>query len=167
MPRQLSMPPSTLPALIRTDFSDDAAWNNLVTDLLTERYIEDISDNMAAYVAPIDDRQYEGMTMGELLDMVPNLDYDPSDPDINWDAQPKHFPNEPDRPLHAYIVDARTFANPDRPILAVNFFLDHGQYFRLAAEAMVLVEANLSIGNLDFGGYDGGAEMEPDHIYRA
>ena len=59
-----------------------------------------------------------------------------------------------------------TFTHPERPILAVNFYLYHGEHFRLTAASMVPVECNLSIANLGFNDYVGSAEMSPDGILR-
>lgn len=163
MPRALPMPADMAPTLIRTDFSDDAGWEALVDDLLTERFIEDISETMAVYVAPLNDRQYETMTMEELLAMVPNY-HPPDDAADDFDSGERHFPGEPARPLHAYIVDDVTFGHPERPILAVNFYLTHGKHFRITAEGMAMTEANLSIANLGFNDYMDAAG--PDGIVR-
>ena len=40
-------PPFDAAVLIRTDFSDDAAWNSLVSYLSTERFVLDVGDLMA------------------------------------------------------------------------------------------------------------------------
>ena len=53
-----------------------------------------------------------------------------------------------------------TMNHPDRPLLAVSFFLNHGEHFRVADKAMMMTEANLSIANLSSYDYIHSAEPE-------
>lgn len=138
--------------VIRTDFSNDTVWKAVVAEASKDQPMfglpaspENVYPNPGIH--PVDDRRFEGMTMAQLLQVAP-------DPPMPSDDELTHPRNPPDvTPLHAYLADSTTMSNPKHPLLAVNFFLDRGQHFRLLPREMAAVECNLSIANLDFGDY--------------
>lgn len=146
--------------LIRTDFSDDGTWAEVAREAAKDRPIpgqEEWGPNnvfLNPGIRPISDRQFEGMTIDDLLDVAP-------DPPVPTDEQLRNPQGEPDvTPLHAYVADTMTMTHPDHPILAVNFFLERGENFRLTPAAVAGVECNLSIANLGFDDYIGSADPE-------
>ncbi|WP_374206400.1 hypothetical protein [Streptomyces sp. WAC04114] len=59
--------PCTLePLVVRTEFSTDGAW-----DALREALCSPSKDGFLPNVALVDDRQYEGLTPGQVFDLVP------------------------------------------------------------------------------------------------
>ena len=140
--------------------------------------------DLPAAVHPISDRQYAGFLAEELLALVPEEDIDYDGPSVfdaiedDADVTPRLSDGliegvfsyrEGGRMklgTHVYLVDSLTLSHPERPLLAINLFLDHGQQFRLAAESAALVDVNLSIGNLGFNDFIDTADTQPDSIFR-
>ena len=97
------MIPKTENALvIRTDFSDDAAWQ-AIRQAITQPVGE-----FQAYVDFLDDREYDGMSIEKLLLLLPE-DFE-----------------------HSFIclVDHTTLSQPDRPIVCVDLFDEPGRRSR-------------------------------------
>jgi len=149
--------------LIRTDFSDDAAWATITTAVSTPvdfNDLHDIDHGEAGYsplVAPVDDRQFEGITgaaLGEFL------------------AAAGQFGG------YALLADARSVAEAaagseltvDYVDLSVTpgdedlFESFVGRTFRCLVSEIASIEANLSIANMDFS--DFAANIDPDGVFR-
>lgn len=119
--------------LVRTDFTDDAAWRALLQDAQAV-HTDTAGFDAQAVLTPVDNRDFDGWTVAMLLD----LDVDSG---------------------YLFVADARTFADPERPILV----LDTDQVedsdpeeptsFRVVPEQLASVENNLSIANLGFIDY--------------
>jgi len=120
--------------VIRTDFSDQAAW---------ERVKAEISwvtpDEFNAYVTYVDDPAFAGLTVTELLECGP------------------------DRATHALllVVDETTIQSPEHPILVVDLGSEPvqandwpgepaGRSFRALPHTIQEIENNLSIANMDW-----------------
>ena len=116
--------PETANALVlRTDFSDDKAWENL--------------------------RDVLGQVHHDLF--LANLSY-LSDPDLAG-VQPEDIPlliQPESRHTFIFLADETTFNHPDMPLLAVDLFDEGTTTFRSAASSVGCVENNLSLGNSDF-----------------
>jgi hypothetical protein len=134
--------------VIRTDFSDDAAWAQAVARVSAD-YAADGDDPVAMEVTPIDDRRYEGLTSEQLAALVPA--------DVDW-------------PM-LVAADALTMTEPQRHMLLVNLDEDSlGPTARATPAHIVEIAINLWMGNMDwedfvgdpdYGGYD------PDRILEA
>ncbi|MBT0568545.1 hypothetical protein [Williamsia sp. CHRR-6] len=139
------MPKPPLPdgsVLIRTDFSDDHAWQQLVIDAQAPQ----TSDEFTANFIAIDDKAWHGTT-------------------------PESFVAEvgPPPPYYVFLADLVTFSDPEHPILAVDTGPlesghEPGRTVRVIPSQMWSIENNLSLGNMDFCEFADHAG--PDGVYR-
>jgi hypothetical protein len=114
--------------VIRTDFSDDAAWDAICAAIRNPS----TEFQFRAYVTFLCDRNYDGLTPDEL------------------------WPQVAERPRYHsffFVVDRQTLTDPDHPILVVDLNDRPGRTFRVIPSAMWHVENNLSIANVDFDDY--------------
>lgn len=131
--------------LIRTDFSDDAAWREIAVAAMAP--IPQGNDmEFAAYLTCIDNRDYDGLSVDGLLEAI----------------------GEPP-PYYAFLVDAETVSNPEKPIVAVYTGPDEperprGRTFRVIPAEMPSVENNLSIANMDFESF--ADSVDEDGVFR-
>ncbi len=129
--------PETEDALVlRTDFTDDTAWDALCTA------IREPVEEFRAYVTFVSEPEYEGRTTEELL---------------------AHVPHTSDHTF-MFIVDRTTFAVPDHPILVVDLITEPGRTFRVLPSEMWAIENNLSTANMDFREF--ADAVDPDGVFR-
>jgi hypothetical protein len=126
--------------VIRTDFAHDDEWAELRAAVVAPQTAEEF----AANVAFVDDRANEGLTPAALLKTVP------ADADHGF----------------AFLADELTLTHPDRPVLVVNLYdgEDAGTTFRVVPAEMWSVQNNLSLANMDWDEFAGGAD--DDGIFR-
>ena len=108
--------------IVRTDFSDQTAWETLVAAL--EEPEEPFMFNMEF----LDDQENNGATVEQLME-----------------ALPEDYP-------HSFMVvaDAVAISQPDHPLLVIDLFGERGREFRALAGQVPAIENNLSIGNMGF-----------------
>jgi hypothetical protein len=122
--------------LVRTDFTDDDAWDQ-ARDEATREYGP---DGFRAYVEPVSDPQWAGAT---------------------WESVKDAAPVDDEGPCVLFIADGITFASPDHPILVVDLdekILSVAEFpeiadrtpFRCVPSELWGVENNLSISNMDW-----------------
>ncbi len=129
--------PETPNALVlRTDFSDDAAWDSLCAA------IRKPVGEFRAYVECTSDVDYEGIKPDQILALIRPGSY-------------RSF---------IFIADATTFSHPEHPILVVDLYAEPGRTFRVIPSEMWSVENNLSIANMDFAEFADAAN--PDGVFR-
>ncbi len=127
------------PLFIRTDFSSEAAWAQ-IRDEGTATVQIDGGELAGGYdaapnVLVIDNREFDGLTTEQLLDLPW--------PDCETEGGPDYF----------FVVDGETVRRPEHPILALSLYMEKGESFRVIPKAMAMVEMNLSIANLSFSDY--------------
>ena len=142
-------------ALIRTDFSDDAAWKRVIKLVRTT---PDEAGNRAQ-VAPLSDRHYEGMDPKALGDEAMAADLMQG---------------------YAILADARSMAeaaaggevtvvyvdlSPEAAEDAQLFETFPGNSFRTVTAQVASIEVNLSIGNVDFSEF--ATSVDQDGVYRS
>lgn len=115
------VPPVDSTPLIRTDFTDGAAWNHLCEAALAES-----PDGFAAAITPIDDSQFADASHKALISAVAGS-----------------------QAAILFVADAATLRHPDRPILCIDL-LDGNPPFRVVPAALWSVKNNLSLANMDF-----------------
>jgi hypothetical protein len=131
--------PETEAALVmRTDFSNDAAWKKICAIIQKPVGIF----RFQAYVHFLDDRQYEGINKEQLLKLIPR----------NYG--------------HTFIIVADSVAmlHPEHPLLVVDLYEGSGQSFRAIPRQIQAIENNLSIANIDFE--EIAATIDDDGIFR-
>lgn len=129
--------PETENALVlRTDFSDDAAWEAVC------KAIKKPVGEFQAYVDFLNEPEYNEIGIDQLISLIPQ--------------DSKH--------TFIFIVDRTTLSQPDYPILCVDLEDEPGRTFRVIPSAMWGVENNLSICNMDFDEFAGA--VGPDGVFR-
>lgn len=134
------LPDSEQALVLRTDFSDPDTWHSIRDAVSTPVGVL----GFQAQVRFVDDPDYEGVTR----EQIPGLFRPGSEP--------------------AFIVVADRFAmtHPERALLVIDLFEESPiQEFRAVPSAIQSIENNLSIGNMDFEEFAGGADA--DGIFRA
>ncbi|MEU5397514.1 DUF6924 domain-containing protein [Streptomyces tibetensis] len=130
--------PCTLEALVvRTDFSAEGAWGALQAALFSPS-----KDGFLANVALVDDRQYEGLTPGQALDLIP--------------AEHQH-------PL-LVLADLVAVTSAEHPLLVVDRRGERGRCIRAVAAELWSIENNLSGANMDFEEFVGA--VDGDGVFR-
>jgi hypothetical protein len=137
--------------LVRTDFTDDAAWDQ-VREAATREYGP---DGFRANIEPVSDPQWAGAT---------------------WEAIKAAAPvDNVTGPCVLFIADSITFTSPEHPILVVDLddkFLSVTKFpeianrtpFRCIPAALWEVENNLSIANLSWEEFAG--DLSDGDVYR-
>ena len=132
------LPPSQAALVIRTDFSNDEAWEAIGAAIL-----QPTEEGFGAQVEFVDDGAYRGVTKEQLVKLIPQGDQ---------------------RPFFFMIVDDVTVRSPEHPILVVDLWREPGREFRAVPAAVQAVENNLSIANMDFAEFAGA--VDEDGIFR-
>ncbi len=116
------IPATENPLVLRTDFSDQAAWETIGTIIR-----EPIGD-FYAYVDFLDDVEYRDITKGQLLGLVP------------------------EKYSHTFImvVDRTAISSRDFPLLIVDLYDGSGRDFRAIPSQIQSIQNNLSLANMDF-----------------
>ena len=124
--------------VLRTDFSDQAAWKEVCAEI--QRPVSIF--RFIAYVDFIDDVQYATLTKDQLLKLLPS-----------------HY-------NHSFIivVDSATLSNPEHPLLVIDLFDDAHQEFRALPSQIQSIENNLSIGNMDVEDFT--SALDSDGVFR-
>jgi hypothetical protein len=142
--------PDRFSLLVRTDFTDDDAWDE-VCDEATREYGR---DGFSANVEPVSDPEWDG---------------------ASWETVKAAAPVGDEGPSVLFIVDSTTIASAEYPILVVDLqdkYLSPEEFpeiedrspFRCIPSAMWDVENNLNIANLDWEDY---VEQAEDGVYRS
>jgi hypothetical protein len=127
----LPIPPEFHALVVRTDFTDDAAWLD-VCELIEASDCEGYTPTLLR----VEDLAYDGASVADLL-RNPGLEY-------------------------AFVVDSRTIADPERPVLVVD--VESEQTFRTIPAEVCAIDANLGIANMDFEEFAGA--VDPDGVFR-
>lgn len=131
-----ALPESDDSLVVRTDFSDDAAWEEV------RRAIDAPVGNFQAYVRFVDDAAYSDLTAEELTGLVP----------------------EHSCVTELYVVDVLTIADPEHPVLVIDVCDEPGRSFRVIPSEMWCVENNLSVANMDWE--DFAESLDEDGVFR-
>ena len=123
----MSIPTSENALLIRTDFSDQKAWDTLIAAA------RDPGDIFMFNMEVVEDRANSGMTVEQLMA-----------------ALPEEYP-------HSFMVvaDSISISQPDHPLLVVDLGEERGRQFRAIASVISQIDSNLSIANMGFEEFAG------------
>ncbi|MEX0641431.1 MAG: hypothetical protein WD468_01955 [Pirellulales bacterium] len=133
------LPKSDNSLLLRTDFSDDAAWT-----ALCEAVQVPSEEGFQARVDCVSDSAYDGLTVEQLVALAPKGG------DHNQ--------------TFAFVVDRVALTNPEQPVLVVDLYDQPGSTFRVIPREMWGVENNLSIANMDYDEFADNADS--DGVFR-
>ncbi|MEU2040493.1 DUF6924 domain-containing protein [Nocardia niwae] len=125
--------------LVRTDFTDDAAWAQTLAAVIAS-YDED----MMSELTPVDDVTFDGLNPADLGDLV-------------------------DGQTYVFLADTTTMTDPEHPLLVVDSSDedvrgDGDPVFRIAPRAMAEVEASFLLASVNFEEY--AASVDDDGVYR-
>jgi len=123
--------------VIRTDFSDDAAWKQIKREVAAANAL-----GFAANVQFIDDRQYDGLSGQDLLQGLPDL--------AEYSC--------------VFVADTAAMFSAEHSLLVLDPFNPDGQTFRVIPAEAWGVENNLSIANMDYEEFAGAADA--DGVFR-
>jgi hypothetical protein len=136
--------PKTQNALVlRTDFSDDAAWRS------TCAAIQETVDSGS--VECLSDPDFDGLTAHYLTTSLAPL--------LSLKRKPFEYQQG-----FIFIVDQIALNHPDHPILVVDLCVEHGRTFRVNPSNMFSVASNLLIANMDFAEF--ADETDEDGVFR-
>ena len=151
------LPQTDKTLLIRTDFSDNAVWQDILSAAsmpgpefhdafgvmsgvheAAGNPLNEIKTNLHI----VDDREYGGTTVEQLLQV----------------------PDENAHQILMIVVDQATIRDPDHPVLIVDLGEDRGRTFRALPSCVFEIESNLSIGNMDWEEFVNG--VDDNGVYR-
>ena len=132
------IPASDNALALRTDFSDEAAWNAVCAAIQEP----DDEFGFTANVNFVNDREYEGLTVEQLPSILAD--------DANYSF--------------AFIIDHKALSETEHPILVVDLSDDPGRTFRVIPSEMWNVENNLSIANMGFDEF--ASAVDSDRVFR-
>ena len=116
------IPETTNALVLRTDFSDDAAWATICDR------IQAPSGDFMANVDCVSDPAFDGVTPSEIAELV----------------------RPGSRHTFLFLVDQRTVDDPEHAVVVVDLHDEPGRSFRVIPSEMWGVENNLSLANMDF-----------------
>jgi hypothetical protein len=122
--------------VLRTDFSDEAAWTRICSE------IEAPVGEFRAYVTFVSDPEFAGLGIGELTSLGQRGPY--------WGFM--------------FVVDRVTLTDGEHPVLVLDLVDEPGRTFRVVPHEMWGVENNLSISNMDFADFADSADA--DGVFR-
>jgi len=132
----LPIPPDFHALVVRTDFTDDAAWHEVC------RRIESFDcEGYKPTLLRVEDPAYDRAIVKDLL-RSPGLYY-------------------------AFVVDSRTIADLECPVLVVDLNPrsdQPGRTFRTIPAEVCAIDANLGISNMDFEEF--ADSVDPDGVFR-
>jgi hypothetical protein len=131
--------------LVRADFSDDAAWNRVVSAVTRPTEFgatEDEPGNYTPNIKPVDSRTFEGL--------------DPQALAAAYDDDSLGF---------VLLADAESMQDSHDPtVIYVDLSDDPGRTFRCVASEVAPIEVNLDIANMDFEEF--ADSVGPDGVFR-
>ena len=132
-----NLPETSDSPVLRTDFSDDAAWEAVCDEIR-----QPSAEGFEAYVEFIDDRAFEGLSKQPLLAAIP-------------EGYPHTF---------IIIVDHKAISDAEHSVLVVNLYdglgSEAGAEFRALPSEIQGIQNNLSIANMDFAEFAGAVDSE-------
>ncbi|MFJ8834386.1 DUF6924 domain-containing protein [Micromonospora aurantiaca] len=132
----LTLPDTLCTLVLRTDFSDEAAW-----EAVSSASIAPSVDGFAASLSFVSDRAFAGLAP-EQVAALPTAIY---------------------RSI-LFLVDSVTVTNVETPLVALDLLHQPGRWFRVLPTEMWSVENNLSIANMDFFEFADAADR--DGVFR-
>jgi hypothetical protein len=126
----VSLPVTEHTPVIRTDFSEPAAWEAARAAIVAPGAEAAL---FAAHVQFVDNPDLAGHTPEQILALV-------------TDELASCHP-------FLFIVDTTTVSSADWPVLVMDLYEEKGRIFRAIADEVHSIEANLSMGNLGFSFY--------------
>ena len=132
-----TLSPDDCSLVIRTDFSDGAAWEDVCAAIQAPQ----TADGFTASVECLSDPLCDSLSPEEVCRLLPGMGADQV----------------------VFIVDGRTLSEPEHPVLVVDT-KDPGLRFRVVPSQAWGVENNLRLATMDFNAFQTAAD--PDGVFR-
>ena len=132
------LPQTEKPLVLRTDFSNQTAWEAIRIEVQKPVGIFLFRANIEI----LDEVEHSGITKEQMLNLLPS----------NYNHN------------FIVIVDQITMTHPEHPLLIVDLYENPGQEFRAIPSAVQSIENNLSIANMDFEEF--AENVDEDGIFR-
>lgn len=133
----LKWPDGANPVLLRTDFSDDAAWAALCKAVRAPS-----DEGFQANVDCVSSRSFDGVPVEQVAALA----------------------RKGSSHSFAFLADPLTVADPERPILVIDLADEIGRTFRVIPSQMWAVENNLSLANMEYSEF--ADNVDPDRVFR-
>jgi hypothetical protein len=133
---KIAFPDSEYPILIRTDFSNDVAWETIKAKVTSP------DNKYEAVITFINEKRFENLALGQL----------PS------------FDKEQDKHDFVFIADSVSMHSQEHSILCVDLAENYGKSFRVIPSMLWAVANNLFITNMEFSEFAYG--LDEDGIFR-
>ena len=133
---KITLPNSSYPLLVRTDYSDDTAWEAL------KQKVTSPENEYEAVITFIDERKFENLS----LDQLPSIDC------------------EQDKYDFIFIADSISMYNKEKTILCVDLGENYGKHFRVVPSKLWAVANNLFIVHMEFNEF--AESVDPNGIFR-
>lgn len=130
------IPVTEHPVLLRTDFSNDAAWEAVCAA------IQQPVGEFKAHMEYVSDLDFEDASTRQILSLIP-------------DEYPHDF---------ICIADGTALSHPESAVLVVDLVDDRGREFRAIPSEMWGIENNLSIANMFFSEF--ADAVDADGVFR-
>jgi hypothetical protein len=132
------LPQTENPLVLRTDFSNQAAWETI--RIAAQKPVGMFG--FRANLQFLDEAEYAGLSKDQVLQLIPD-DYN-----------------------HSFIVIADRIAmrHSEHPVLIVDLFERSGREFRAIPSTVQSIENNLSLANMDFEEF--AEAVDDDRIFR-
>jgi len=130
-------PETRNPVLLRTDFSDDAAWAALCKASQSPS-----DEGFLANLDCVSDRSFDGLAVEKVVALAR--------------SGSRHF--------FVFMADRLTITDPERPILVVDLAQEPGRTFRVIPSQRWAVENNLSLANMEYSEF--ADNVDPDGVFR-
>jgi hypothetical protein len=136
------LPKSDQALVLRTDFSDDAAWRAIRSAI--EAPVRDPGGTIDffAYVTFVDDPEYRDLDAPQIRSLF--------SPELNQSF--------------VIVVDRTAIAHREHPVLILDLFDASSETFRALPSTIQAIENNLSVGNMDFEEF--AAAVDEDGVFR-
>ena len=132
------IPPTENPLVLRTDFSNQEAWEKICSQIQTPVGMF----RFRANVEFLDDTEYAGLTKEQVLERIP-----------------KNYNH-----TFIFIVDRTAISHLDHSLVVVDLYDGSGHEFRAIPSQIQAIENNLSVANMDFEEF--AEAVDEDGIYR-
>ena len=136
------LPRSDQALVLRTDFSDEPAWQAIRSAIAAPVREIGGSIDFVAYVTFVDDPEYRDLDIGQIRALF--------GPDANQSF--------------VIVVDRTAITHPEHAVLVLDLFDEAGQTFRAVPSTVQSIENNLSIANMDFAEFAGA--VDEDGVFR-
>jgi hypothetical protein len=134
----LTLPRSSSSLLVRTDFTDDDAWDRMISEALREYEV-----GFRAYIEPVEDTALDGAPWDKVRAAVPANDHGAA---------------------VLFIADSWALKSPDHPSMVVDLRPTEEPPFRCIPSKLWSVDNNLNLANMDWREFVGAAD--DDGIFR-